>query len=113
MSYRILDNRDIDLSYNSESKNAQSGKAVAEAVANMADSALNVKGSSTGTTIEINDISSIPHYIKCKIENKDWGKDLVAEPVSFNDYKTKISLVSLPRNYYYGINITFANGAVQ
>ena len=29
MSYRILDNRDIDLNYNPESENPQSGKAVA------------------------------------------------------------------------------------
>ena len=30
--YTILDNRDIDLSYNPESENAQSGKAVNEAI---------------------------------------------------------------------------------
>lgn len=32
MSYKILDERDIDLKYSSNSKNAQSGKAVAEAI---------------------------------------------------------------------------------
>ena len=32
MSYKILDNRDIDLSYNPESENPQSGKAIAQAI---------------------------------------------------------------------------------
>ena len=32
MAYKILDKRDIDLSYGSESENAQSGVAVAQAV---------------------------------------------------------------------------------
>lgn len=35
MSYKILDERDIDLKYSSNSENAQSGKAVAEAIANV------------------------------------------------------------------------------
>lgn len=39
MSYKILDNRDIDLNYNPKSENPQSGKAVAEGIANMVNSA--------------------------------------------------------------------------
>ena len=35
MSYKILDERDIDLKYSPNSENAQSGKAVAEAIANV------------------------------------------------------------------------------
>ena len=34
MAYKILDNRDIDQEYSPESENAQSGKAVAQAIAN-------------------------------------------------------------------------------
>lgn len=66
-----LQNEDIDQTYSPTSTNAQSGKAVAEAVSteqNRADNtfANALKGSKSGKTIEINDVSPLKHSLKIK-----------------------------------------------
>ena len=78
MAYTILDNRDIDLIYNPESENAQSGKAVAEAMLLQENRSNNsfantIKNTVSGTgMVTINDISPIEHSVKIKVlENKN------------------------------------------
>ena len=64
----------IDQSYNPESENAQSGKAVAEAVTteeNRADNtfANALKGSKSGSAILIDDVSPVAHDVKVTLES--------------------------------------------
>ena len=71
----------VDQTYNPDSENAQSGKAVAEAVAteqNRSDNtfANALKGSKSGSAILIDDVSPITHEIGVKIR----GKNLIPYP---------------------------------
>lgn len=72
---------EVDQIYNPESENAQSGKAVAEAVAteqNRADNtfANALKGSKSGSAILIDDVSPVTHEMGVKIR----GKNLIPYP---------------------------------
>ena len=76
----------VDQTYNPDSENAQSGKAVAEAVAteqNRADNtfANALKGSKSGSAILIDDISPVTHDMSVKISS-DTVEDLTAVKVS-------------------------------
>lgn len=77
---------EVDQTYNPTSENAQSGKAVAEAVTteqNRADNtfANALKGTASGSAILIDDVSSVSHEMRVKISS-DTVTDLTAVKVS-------------------------------
>ncbi len=76
-----LQSKDIDISYNPDSASAQSGKAVAEAiaVANIANNP--VSKAISGNPITISDISPISHNLEVKISTET-GLDLSTVKVS-------------------------------
>ena len=66
----------IDQTYTPDSENAQSGKAVAEAVANEQKRSDNtfanaLKGNKSGSAILIDDVSPVPHEMNVKVRSKN------------------------------------------
>ena len=97
MSYKILDERDIDLKYSSNSEKAQSGKAVAEAIKEIDKVYIGTDTMPEGYNIQINpegsafELPVTDQTYNPESENPQSGK-AVAEATSFNLlYSTEIT----------------------
>ena len=106
----------VDQYYNATSENALSGKAISEVVESKADTgyinnnfANALKGSKSGSSILIDDISNVKHPVKIKINSDDvrdltsvkvkmFGKNLITFPYFYNRLK--------------GIGYTETNGGI-
>lgn len=80
---------------------------------------LNAKKVKRGYTVEIDDISSVPHYIKCSISYQDYGKTLILEALPENhsikhnlivEKATQASLTHLEYGKYYYISVKYVDG---
>ena len=79
---------------------------------------LNSKKIKRGYTVEIDDISSVPHYIKCSISYQDHGKSLVLEALPEDhaikqnlliEKVTQASLAHLEYGKYYYISVKYTD----
>ena len=105
----------VDQTFNPESENAQSGKAVAEAVVSEQKRANNtfsnaLKGSKSGSAILIDDVSPVTREMSAKISS-DTVEDLTAVKVS----RCGKNLITFPYTYdghTYGVGDTYTHNGI-
>lgn len=106
----------VDQTYTSTSENAQSGKAVAEALEEKIDEedannlfANALKGNVSGENFEITDISPIRHIMSVKVRNKNlfdfYNADKVNGAASFEKQYNKIIVSQSDTNSYVSANL--------
>ena len=89
--YSALQNEDIDKTYNPTSENAQSGKAVAEALSTEQKRADNtfanaLKGTKSDTAMLIDDVSPVTHEMGVKVRGKNLFDTSKLQNVTFETY---------------------------